>query len=75
MLNSQSSAGVGSQSTSYAIIISQDNPTEDQAIVIDAIDGLTVTDYAYAIANKIGRSEDIHNISRILMGGVCLNVP
>ena len=58
----------GSQSTSYA---SKLTPGEDQAIVLDSVDDITVTDYVYAVASIIG-PQNIHYASRISLSRICM---
>lgn len=71
LVQSKSSAVIGSQPTSYATVTSEVYPTEEQAIVIDAVEGLTISDYVYAVAEIIG-SQNIHYVSRISLSRVCM---
>lgn len=69
---SQSNVSMGSQTTSYAEAASHSRyPTEEQAIIMDSIDGLTVSDYVYAIADIIG-APNIHYVSRISLSRICM---
>ena len=46
-------------------------PKKDQSIVLDAIEGITIREYAIAIGTIIG-PENISHISRISYGRICL---
>ena len=54
---------------SYATVTQQ--PTKEQAILLDSIEGITIQDYAVSIGNIIGPS-NIKFISRISNGRICL---
>lgn len=57
---------------SYAQITQQTTfPTKEQAIVLDAIDGITIKEYTIAIGNIIGPN-NIRFVSRISNGRVCI---
>lgn len=51
----------------------QEYPTQEQAIVLDSIDGIPVAEYCYAIGSVI-EPEKIKFVSRISQGRVCLYV-
>ena len=63
---------VQNTSVSYSQVCQQDlRPKREHAIVTDVVEGLSIKDYAIAIAKKVG-GKSIISISRISHGRVCV---
>ena len=59
-------------SKAYSTVLQEDTfPTDEQAIILDAIDGITVTNYATEVGKVIGPT-NVRYISRISHSRVCL---
>ena len=57
--------------TSYANVTKQEFTFQDQAIILQSIDGITIREYARAIANIIG-PKAIKFLPRISNGRICM---